>query len=74
MAIPSDAAESEPKQLLSKETALTMRCVLELPLQDGNQVTVLCLLEMIMYVCEAFSDTVAHFEDTIASRALVIFL
>lgn len=54
VAIPSDAAESEPKNLLSKETALAMHCVFELPLQNGNEVTILFLLKMIMYVWEAF--------------------
>lgn len=52
VAVSSDAAESEPKNLLSKETALAMHCVVEL--QNGNQITVLFLLKMIMYVWEAF--------------------
>jgi len=54
VAVPSDAAESEPKELLRQETALAMHCVFELPLQTRNEVTVLFLLEMIMYVWEAF--------------------
>ena len=54
VAIPGDAATSEPEKLLSKETALAMHCVFELPLQNRNQVTVLFLLEMIIYVWEPF--------------------
>lgn len=47
MSIRSDAAKSEPRKLLSKETASAMYCVFELPLHNGNQTTVLFLLEMI---------------------------
>lgn len=47
-AIPGDAAKSEPKKLLMDETALAMHCVFELHLRNGNKVTVLFLLEMIM--------------------------
>lgn len=54
MAIPSDAAESQPKKFLNKETALAMHCVFDLPLKNGNQVTVLFLLEITVYVWEAF--------------------
>lgn len=54
VAVSIDAAESEPKNLLNKETVLAMHCVVELPLQNGDKVTVSFLLKMIIYVWEAF--------------------
>lgn len=57
MALCSDAAKSESRKLLSKEAALAMHCVFELPLHDGNQTTGLFLLEVIWYVWEAFESS-----------------